>query len=460
MKKLIISALAVALMGGSAFAQSKEELKAIKEQQKQISTLLKEAEKAAKLTEDAMGQIDQSKKPDFGTARKKIAEAFANPQSATMAGDINRVAANIENNVYRFTTKGATEGVQEDLNDYLLACGAGFQYFQAAWDEYQKPDEKGKVNAKYNDAMAATASNLFLASSGLYNCGLISYQNENFAEAAKYWEMASYAMDSPIIAHAKQKNPLLEANLLSLTGDSIKFLCRNYAASTYMKVNPEKAIEVYKSMIGENTDQFGVYAGIVTVYSEAKDTTNMITWLDKGMQAMPQDSRFSNQLFYIYLDRQDYEGAINSLKASLNNTPDNVSAIVLIARLYTQQGQFADAKPYYERALGLDANNLDANLYYGLNYLSEMEAGESELLKNHARDSEMDAFSNEKLDAALPLLRKAFAADVEHETSDIATLLMQVLYRKFSPSNAQNKAALINEYNEVAVAYGRPEYQK
>ena len=95
-----------------------------------------------------------------------------------------------------------------------------------------------------------------------------------------------------------------------------------------------------------------------------------------------------------------------------------------------------------------------------LNFLAEMEAGESEMLKNHAREAEMDKFSNEKLDAALPYLRKAFQLDVNHENNDIPTLLMQVLYRKFQPTGAQNKAALIQEYNDVAVAYGRPEYHK
>ena len=191
-----------------------------------------------------------------------------------------------------------------------------------------------------------------------------------------------------------------------------------------------------------------------------KDTTNMINWLNEGIKALPGYGVFTNSLFYIYLDRQDYDGAIASLQKSLESAPDNVGAIVLIARLYTQQGKHSDAAPYYQKAIALDANNLDANLYYGLNFLAEMEAGESEMLKNHAREAEMDKFSNEKLDAALPYLRKAFQLDVNHENNDIPTLLMQVLYRKFQPTGAQNKAALIQEYNDVAVAYGRPEYHK
>lgn len=460
MKKLIISVLAVALLGGSAFAQSKEELKAIKEQQKQISTLLKEAEKAAKLAEDAMGQVDLSKKPDFAAARNFINQALANPQAATMAGDINRVAGDIEYNVNRYNAQGAQQGDQAALKDYLLSCGAGFQYYAKAWEAYQTPDEKGKINPKFNDKMAANASNLFVSSSGLYNCGLIAYQNEDWKSSADYFLLASEAATSPIITHAKAKNPILAANMADLESDSLKFLNKKYAASTYTKFDNDKAIEVYKSMIGENTDQFEIYSGIVTVYSELKDTTNMIVWLEKGMQAIPEDSRFSNSLFYIYLDKQDYDGAINSLKASLNGNPDNVSAIVLIARLYTQQGKTAEAKPYYDQALQKDPNNLDANLYLGLNYLSEMEAGESEMLKNHAREAEMDAFSKKYIDEAIPLLRKAFAADVQHENGDIATLLMQVLYRKFSPTNAPNRQALIQEYNEVADAYGRPGYNR
>ena len=68
MKKFILSILAVSLTAG-AFAQelSKEEQKALKEQQKAITANLKAAEKAAKLSEDAMGQVDYSKVPDFAT---------------------------------------------------------------------------------------------------------------------------------------------------------------------------------------------------------------------------------------------------------------------------------------------------------------------------------------------------------------------------------------------------------
>ena len=51
MKKFILSILAIGLCAGTVVAQelSKEEQKAIKEQQKVISTFLKDAEKAAKL---------------------------------------------------------------------------------------------------------------------------------------------------------------------------------------------------------------------------------------------------------------------------------------------------------------------------------------------------------------------------------------------------------------------------
>ena len=457
MKKLLISALALILGVGTMNAQDPKEVKA---QQKVISTLLKDAEKLGKLAEDAMGQIDQSKKPDFDGARKKVAEAMANPYAKTMLGDINRVAGDLEYNVNRFATAGAGAGDNAALTEYLDACGAGFKYYQAAWKAYATPDEKGKTNPKYNDKMAANAANLFLNSSGLYNSGLINYQAENWEKAAEYWNLAGDAVESELIKAAVAKNPLLAANVEEFKNDSARFQNKLYAASCYAKIDHNKCIDAYKALLPQGKQLEAVYSGIISEYAEMKDTTNMINWLEQGITALPDYSVFSNSLFYIYLDRQDYDGAISSLKKSLVGNPNNVGALVLIARLYTQQGKHADAAPYYQQAIGIDANNLDANLYYGLNYLAEMEAGESEMLKNHAREAEMDKFSNEKLEAALPYLRKAFQLDANHENNDIPTLLMQVLYRKFQPTNAQNKQALINEYNEVADAYGRPGYHK
>lgn len=455
MKKLLISALALCLCG-NVMAQDPKEVKA---QQKVISTLLKEAEKAGKVAEDAMGQVDTSKVPDFAAAMAKIAEANANQYANTMAGDIARTAGDIQSNIVKFSTPGAGQGDQTALKDYLMACGAGYKYYQQAWDAYKVPDEKGKANTKFNDKLAAAAANLFINSSGLYNSALIAYQNEDWMNSAEYFDLAADAVGSEILEYAKSKNPLLAANMVEFESDSAKYKNKLFAASTYKNANPEKALEAYKALVGSNAPQFDVFSGIVTIYSEKADTTNMVEWLQKGMEVMPEDGRFATSLFYIYLDKGDYEGAISSLKAS-NPAQDNVGIVTLIARLYTQQGQFSEATPYYQKALSLDANNLDANLYYGLNYLSEMEAGESEMLKNHAREAEMDAYSNKMIEEALPYLRKAYSLDANHENSDIATLLMQVLYRKFSPSNAQNRAALISEYNEVADAYGRPTYNR
>ena len=102
MKKFILSILAIGLCAGTVVAQelSKEEQKAIKEQQKVISAFLKDAEKTAKLPEDAMGQVDieKAKGINFDAARSLVEQALANPQAGTMLGEIKRIAALIEYN--------------------------------------------------------------------------------------------------------------------------------------------------------------------------------------------------------------------------------------------------------------------------------------------------------------------------------------------------------------------------
>jgi len=458
MKKFILSVLAVTLTAG-AFAQelSKEEQKALKEQQKAISANLKAAEKAAKLSEDAMGQVDYNKVPDFATARAQVAEAFANPAANTMLGDINRVAATIEYNNYMINMPGAQAGDQEVLNKFFDNCGAGFEYYTAAWNAYSTPDAKGKTNSKYNDDMATKAWAMYSVSNGLANCGFTAYNAQNWENAAKYFQLAAEGAESGLIKHAASKNPAAALELDRYAVDSVKYQNILYAASCYDNVDKAKALSIFKSLVGKNTPQLAVYSSIIGEYAQMNDTTEMISWLQKGMEAMPTENYFPNNLFTIYLDRNDLDGAINAMKASLANNPTNAGITTIIARLYAQKSEYAPAKEYFTKALELDPDNLDANLYYGYTYLAEMEAGESEMLKNHASNAEMDRFSAEKIQAALPLLRKAYQADAEHENNDIPNLLMQVLYRQFAPTNAPNRAALIEEYNEVARAYGRPE---
>ncbi len=460
MKKFILSVLAIGLCAGTVVAQelSKEQLKAIKEQQKVISSALKDAEKAAKLPEDAMGQVDQEKAKtiDFDAARALIQTALANPQSGTMLGDINRVAALIEYNQSKVVLPGAQNGDQSALNTLFSNCGKGFQYFQQAWEAYATPDAKGKVNTKFNDDMAAKAYELYSMSNGLANCGFTAYNQKDWANAAKYFELASGGAESDILTAAAKKNPLVLAELEKYKVDSVKYQNLLYAGSCYSEVDKNKSIDVFKQLIGKNTPQVPVYSSIVGEYAQLKDTANMITWLQKGMEALPEENYFSNNLFSIYLERNDLDGAISAMKSSLASNPNNAGTLTIIARLYTQKGETETAKEYFQKALAVEPENLDANLYYGYTYLVEMETGESEMLKNHAREAEIDKFSNEKMEKALPLLRNAFKADVNHENNDIPNLLMQVLYRKFAPTNAVNRQALINEYNEVADAYGRP----
>lgn len=456
MKKFILSVLALGLCAGAVNGQSKEELKAIKEQQKAITTCLKEAEKASKLSEDAMGQVDVTKVPDFATARAKVAEALANPQAQTMLGDINRVAGMIEYNESKIVLPGAQNSDQAALNTLFANCGNGFCYFQEALNAYSVPDAKGKTNTKYNEDMAQKAYELFSMSNGLANCGFTSYNLKDWENAAKYFELASKAPESELLTIAAKKNPLVIADIEKYNVDSLK--CQNllYAGSCYSEVDKQKSIETFKSLIGKATPQVPVYSSIIGEYAQLKDTTSMIEWLKNGMEALPNENYFSANLFSIYIDRNDLDGAIDAMKASLNNNPNNAGALTIIGRLYTQKGETEAAKEYFQKAIAIDPTNLDANLYYGYTYLVEMETGESQMLKEHKRDAEIDAFSKEKMDAALPYLRAAFKADAEHSNNDIPNLLMQVLYRKFAPSNAQNRQALINEYNEVADAYGRP----
>lgn len=459
MKKFILSVLALGLCAGAVTAQelSKEEQKAIKEQQKIISNTLKEAEKACKLSEDPMtGAVDVTKVPDFATARAKVAEAMANPQAKTMMGDINRVAATIEYNQSKIVLPAAQNSDQAALNTLFSNCGKGFGYYQAAWDAYATPDAKGKTNNKYNEDMAAKAGELFSMSNGLANCGFTAYNQKDWKSAAEFFQLAANAPESKLLATAAAKNPQLLVDLDKYKADSVKYQNLLYAGSCYSEVDKNKSIEVFKSLIGKNTPQTPVYSSIVGEYAQLKDTTEMINWLQKGMEALPEENYFSNNLFSIYLDRNDMDGAINAMKASLANNPNNAGTLTIIGRLYTQKGETDTAKEYFQKAIDIEPTNLDANLYYGYTYLVEMEKGESEMLKNHARENEIDKFSTEKMDKALPLLRNAYKADTEHSNNDIPNLLMQVLYRKFAPSNAQNRQGLIDEYNEVADAYGRP----
>ena len=458
MKKIILSALALAVTAG-AFAQelSKEEQKALKENQKAITTALKAAEKAAKLADDGFGNVSMDKSTNFDAARKAVAEAFANPAANTMLGDINRVAGNIEYNQYRIVLPQAGQGDQDALNTLFANCGQGFQYLQAAWNAYATPDAKGKTINKFNETLANNAWALYSVSNGLANCGFTAYNAQDWVSAAKYFQLAADGAESDMLKFACAKNPAANLEMEKYAVDSVKYQNVLYAGSCLSNVDKQKSIATFKSLIGKNIPQLQVYSSIVGEYAQLKDTTEMVNWLQKGMEAMPAEGYFSANLFQIYIDRNDLDGAITAMKASLNANPGNAGVITIIGRLYAQKEDYEPAKEYFQKALAIDPESLDANLYYAYTHLAEMEKGESEMLKNHASNAEMDKFTSGKIDVALPMLRKAYAADKNHENNDVCNLLTQVLYRKYQPSTCppDQKKILKAEYEEVKAAYGR-----
>ncbi len=70
-----------------------------------------------------------------------------------------------------------------------------------------------------------------------------------------------------------------------------------------------------------------------------------------------------------FLDKEQYQKAIEASQKALSKSPDNADLLNYIAYSYRKLGQFPDAFVYYFKALEFDPGHRGANEYLGELYL-------------------------------------------------------------------------------------------
>jgi Flp pilus assembly protein TadD len=83
------------------------------------------------------------------------------------------------------------------------------------------------------------------------------------------------------------------------------------------------------------------------------------------------------------IKRKDYRGAIDKLKEIVASDPRDADAYNLLGFAHRKLGQFAEAKPHYDKALALNPKHKGAHEYIGELYLEtgDLASAESHLAR-------------------------------------------------------------------------------
>lgn len=89
--------------------------------------------------------------------------------------------------------------------------------------------------------------------------------------------------------------------------------------------------------------------------------------------------RLARELATHYKDKRNYDKAYLFYKECLQYIPEDVTVLVPCAQMQLMRGEEKDAVKLYEKVLGLDADNLQANIFLGNYYYLQAERDKKKL---------------------------------------------------------------------------------
>lgn len=120
----------------------------------------------------------------------------------------------------------------------------------------------------------------------------------------------------------------------------------------------------------------------VSLFREAADKADnqveMYYWIRVDKESAVAH-RLARELATHYKDKRNYDKAYLFYKECLQYIPEDVTVLVPCAQMQLMRGEEKDAVKLYEKVLGLDADNLQANIFLGNYYYLQAERDKKKL---------------------------------------------------------------------------------
>ncbi|MBQ0057467.1 MAG: tetratricopeptide repeat protein [Bacteroidales bacterium] len=443
MKKLILSAIALVLVGGACCVEANAADKAKltpeeKALQKEFKALLKEANNKSKTDEFAPTPADL---PAARVAIEKAAKmslAEGNAEFYTIAGKIEEE-----------TLKKAQQ--ENDFTTYASSGLAGFQYYSKAYNAALADNQKKFIQPAQQGALF-----LYQATGGLVNAGGAFYQVQEYQKSIEAFRTAIAATKEPVLT----SNPLAALTLEQCSADttinSISysiFQVAFFGLQDTVTANKEliylkdhttdtKLLNQYLQMLAQN-------------YYAADQMTDFENTLKEGMQRIPEESWYIRYLIQTYIDKKDYTSAKGFLDKAMESDPKNVVFLNTKGWLLETEGNADEALKYYEKAYAIDPSDYSINASLGRYYFNQAQEiiDKYEKLKKW---EEGDRQAEPVIEKALSYYEAAFALDTERKDKNICFALRGIYGPKIAKLGLSSPAAkpLKAKYAEISEAYG------
>jgi tetratricopeptide (TPR) repeat protein len=128
--------------------------------------------------------------------------------------------------------------------------------------------------------------------------------------------------------------------------------------------NSVKAVEFWQKGLELTPNQAGIYSSLGIVALEKGDFEQAISFWRKALDVNPQMPGVHNSIARALIGLGRQNEAIKELQEDIKISPQSPESNFLLGQAFLQQQDYENAKIYYEKAIELQPDNLNA--YYGL----------------------------------------------------------------------------------------------
>lgn len=309
----------------------------------------------------------------------------------------------------------ASLATSTDENFSALKAGASVEALNAykkaqELAESDKKVDKNKINLGY-----LTSIDL------VFQEGVNYYNAKDFANASKYFEMASDARTNALKAI-----------------DTAGYYNAGLAAER--AENDAKAIEMYEKIIHTGYNEGLLFSELARLYVKQGDTDKAMGILEKGRSAFPNDQALITSQINLYLQTGKDAEALKNLDDAIKNDPKNAVLYYVRGVLKAKQDNEEGAEQDYAKSFELDNTYFDAIYNLGAIYVNKsgviqekMNALDfNEQKKYDALKKERDEYFNK----AIPALETALS--IKSDDVVVIQTLMQ-LYGKVGKTDKYNE---------------------
>ncbi len=377
---------------------------------------------------------------NFNQARSDIKEALANEETIADAKTWY-VAGDIEQRLYDKENGKLQLGLAAKEADMYNALINEYKYYVKAAELDMLPNAKGKVKPKY---LKNIKKNFLENSDGYIQGGVYFFNQKDFMKAYNIWNIFIDIKDLPFMESERDKMP---------ADSTYAMLEFNAALAAIQSGDRALALKALNRAKGNGYEQNDVYKYLVREYEVAQDTVNLIAILQEGNELFKnldvefqtpsgetrrqKENYYSLRLVNIYIFTNQYDKAIATLDAVIENDPSNAELWNVKGQLYETQKDVDGAIECFQKALELQPDFAIAMGNLGRMYFNSAIEKNNTLSENITNTAEFNAAREKEV---LPLYRKALpyyekAHQIDPEERDYMVALRGIYYNLNDAAN-------------------------